>query len=266
MIISDPHFAINISPFTIYLIDRHGELNPEYVERLNYDYELTGRVFRFEHFFCSPGDLGNNFMSRMYSRYLEKCNVLVRLFPSQTEIFYFQIDTFTFSCSYEYFRYQASVFIASITYQNDKNAALYWSSLSFDKINGFHLHSLFCSFLKDHSNYLRNSNEKFILEKAFPKDADLLQKLSERKRVQRAHLDKMLIDEIVDLFELPDNDESNKLFSDVLSGTARSSILTEYHLIQPKNENIDAGKTIFSERSVFFGIFLDVPKVGMTFA
>ena len=51
MIISDPHFAVNISPFTIYLIDRHGELNPEYVERLNDDYELTGRVFRFEHFF-----------------------------------------------------------------------------------------------------------------------------------------------------------------------------------------------------------------------
>lgn len=244
MIISDPHFAINISPFTIYLIDRHGKLNPEYVERLNNDSELTGTVFRFEHFLCSPGQLGKNFMSHKYSYYLERCNVLVRLFPSQTEIFYFQIDTFTFRCSYEYFRYQASVFIASITYQNDKNAALYWSKLSFGHINGFHLHSLFCSFLKDHSNYLRNSNEKFILEKAFPKDADLLQKLSERKRVQRAHLDKMLIDEIVDLFELPDNDESNKLFSDVLSGTARSSILTEYHLIQPKDENIDVSVEI----------------------
>ena len=67
MIISDPHFAVNISPFTIYLIDRHGELNPEYVERLNNDSELTGTVFRFEHFLCSPGQLGKNFMSRMYS-------------------------------------------------------------------------------------------------------------------------------------------------------------------------------------------------------
>ena len=46
MIISDPHFAVNISPFTIYLIDRHGELNPEFVERLNYDHELT--IFRRE--------------------------------------------------------------------------------------------------------------------------------------------------------------------------------------------------------------------------
>ena len=66
MIISDPHFAINISPFTIYLIDRHGELNPEFVERLNNDYELTGRVFRFKHIECSTGQL-SSFMSTKYS-------------------------------------------------------------------------------------------------------------------------------------------------------------------------------------------------------
>ena len=244
MIISDPHFAVNISPFTIYLIDRHGELNPEYVDRLNSDFELTGEVFRFKHILCSPGQLGYNFMSREYSSYLERSNVLVRLLPSQTEIFYFQIDKFAFRCSYDYFRYQASVFIASITYQNDKNAALYWGRLSFDQINGFHLHNIFCKFLNDHSINLRNSNEIFLLEKAFPQDASLLIKLNHKKKMPHSRLCKIEICEIEDLFELPNKEESDNLFYKVLNGTAGTSILTEYHLNQPKDEAIDVSLKI----------------------
>ena len=71
MIISDPHFAVNISPFTIYLIDRHGELNPEFVERLNYDSELTGRVYRFKLIECTPGRLEKTISSNL-SGYLER--------------------------------------------------------------------------------------------------------------------------------------------------------------------------------------------------
>ena len=81
MIISDPHFAINISPFTIYLIDRHGELNPEYVERLNHDIELTGTVYRFKLIECTPGRLEKTISSNL-SGYLEQCNILLRLFPT----------------------------------------------------------------------------------------------------------------------------------------------------------------------------------------
>ena len=45
MIISNRLFTINISPFTIFLIDIDGQLNPEYVERLNSDITLTGNIF-----------------------------------------------------------------------------------------------------------------------------------------------------------------------------------------------------------------------------
>ena len=69
MIISDPHFAVNISPFTIYLIDRHGELNPEYVERLNHDIELTWNVYRFKLIECTPGRLDKTISSNL-ARYL----------------------------------------------------------------------------------------------------------------------------------------------------------------------------------------------------
>lgn len=243
MIISDPHFAVNISPFTVYLIDRHGELNPEYVDRLNTDIELTGEVFRFKHILCSPGQLGN-FMSSEYSSYLEECNVLVRLFPSQTKIFYFQIDTFEFLCSYEYFRYKMSIFIASITYQNNKNTGLYWHEMSIDHIEGADLYNRFVKFLRNHSHNLKTSNERFLLERAFPNDTFLISKFWQNNRAYSANLYSTELQNIEDLFELPNNEESDKLFYDVLNGTAGTSILTEYLLLQPEDETIDVSVEI----------------------
>ena len=248
MIISDPHFAINISPFTIYLIDRHGELNPEYVERLNNDYELTGRVFRFKHIECSTGQL-SSFMSTKYSSYLERCNVLVRLFPNEKQYFYYMIDTIQYKCSYEYLHYNLTNLIATISYQDSKETWLYWCRIGG---NVSHLYETLLGFFATHSNILKRNNELFILNKVFPNDSDaLLSDYSKKYLLKSIHRHVCSIPRndlvaIEELFEIPCDKDSDKLFYDVLQGNAGISILTDFYFTQIKDESIDVSVEIKS--------------------
>lgn len=247
MIISDPHFAVNISPFTVYLIDRHGELDPGYVDRLNSDFELTGKVFRFKHVLCSPGQLGN-FMSSKYSSYLEGCNVLIRLFPNEKQYFYYMIDTIKFDCSYDFLRYSLSNFLATISYQDSKETWLYWC-----RIGGHasHLYETLLGFLTTHSLTLKRQNELFMLSKVFPnesqkvliRDCNKNYGLSSSFRHVYNIPQKDLLD-IEELFDIPSKENSDKLFYDVLKGTAGTTILTDYYLHQKKDDSIDVSISV----------------------
>ena len=164
MIISDPHFAINISRFTIYLIDRHGELNPEFVERLNYDSELAGRVYRFKLIECTPGRLEKTISSNL-SGYLEQCNILLRLFPTPNHQYSYLTDIIRFEYSYDFFRFKIMDFLSSNTYPQNYYTEEYWNNTG-----GNYRYHVFINFLNFHSSCLEYSMDKFLIKRTFDND------------------------------------------------------------------------------------------------
>ena len=237
MIISDPHFAVNISPFTIYLIDRHGELNPEFVERLNYDSELAGRVYRFKLIECTPGRLDKTISSNL-SGYLEQCNILLRLFPTPNHQYSYLTDIIRFEYSYDFFRFKIMDFLSSNTYPQNYYTEEYWNNT-----RGNCRYRYFIKFLNFHSSCLEDSMDKFLIKRTFYND--FFMEGSSKRDCYLKIMGRFNTYATKESFNLPDDMDSDKLFFDIINGKEKPLTLDETSLNEekPKEVSIEIHKT-----------------------
>lgn len=231
MIISDPHFAVNISPFTIYLIDRHGELNPEYVDRLNTDIDLTGTLYRFKLIECTPGRLEGMIPSNL-SGYLEQCNILVRLFPTQTHPYSYLTDKLRFEYSYDLLRFKIMEFMSSITYPENDYTENFWKQKGDYKSN----YTNFIRLLNFHSSRLEKDIDEFLINKAFSNNiADSFSSMNEEYLRYMGRFD---LKGTMDMFNLPDESESTFLFSNIMNGEVKPCSMDVISLKKEKEKDV----------------------------
>lgn len=227
MIISNRLFTINISPFTIFLIDRDGQLNPEYVERLNSDITLTGNVYRFKYILCNPLQISKS----QELKYIEHCNILCRLFPNKSHLFHYMIDTLEFNCSYEFFHYAISRYISSISYQNVNSIDQNWLNIN-EKVNndGKKVINIFKDFFTYHYSYLKYQNEKLIIEKVFPYDDVQLSFNNHSELSSYRQIEYSDIIAIEKLFKFPGAEDSDQLFMCLINNREETKITPESDL------------------------------------
>lgn len=231
MIISDPHFAVNISPFTVYLIDRHGELNPEYVDRLNSDIELKGNLYHFNLIECKSGKLEGMMPSRL-SDYLEQCNILVRLFPTQTHPYSYLTDKLRFEYSYDLLRFKIMEFMSSITYPENDYTENFWKQKGDYESN----YTNFIRLLNFHSSRLEKDIDEFLINKAFSNNiADSFSSMNEEYLRYMVRFD---LKGTMDMFNLPDESESTVLFSNIMNGKVKPCSMDGISLKEEKEKDV----------------------------
>ena len=231
MIISDPHFAVNISPFTVYLIDRHGELNPEYVDRLNSDIDLTGTLYRFKLIKCTPGRLEGMIPSNL-SGYLAQCNILIRLFPTQTHPYSYLTDKLRFEYNYDLLRFKIMEFMSSITYPENDYTENFWKQKGDYASN----YTNFIRLLNFHSSCLEKNIDEFLINKAFRNNiADFFSPMNE---AYLKYMDRFNLKGTLDLFNLPDESESTFLFSNIMNGKVKPCSMDGISLKEEKEKDV----------------------------